>query len=123
MKWKKGWKVILVYKTCTSLLIRLSATHGFRAHSIDYPKEEVVVRPDKAIGGPLAVFKTKYRAKRFTSNLGPTSGKLQIVRCLYLPSEETELYEYCWCRDSYLKLAVSVLPTGTALAEKVKCLA
>jgi len=117
-KWKKGWKVILMYENYMFGLMRVSATHNLRVHIVSYPKEEVAVRPDKRLGGPLAVFKSKYRAKKFTRGLGPTSGKLQIVRCVYLPSEETELYE----RLDSSKWTVDVFPKGTALAEKVICL-
>jgi len=117
-KWKEGWKVILIYENYKFKLMRVSATDSFRLHTIDYPKEEVVVRPDKAVGGPLAVFKSRYHAERFARSPFCPSGKRQIVRCLYLPSEETELYE---CLNGS-KWTVSTFPKDTALAEKVICL-
>jgi len=101
MKWKKGWKVLNEDRTSVWI-------EGYGSRK--YPPNKVVGRSPNC--GPLCVFKNKTSALRFM-----TPGD-RLVPCLWLPSK----HNTAWV-PAHDPTYLDELPEGTALAEKVKCLA
>lgn len=112
-EWKKGWKVIQTKKN--KIRTRISCTNI--AFPVKYLKNKITRRPERC--GPLAVFKTRKLAREFSKKGFWTNRK--IVKCLYVSSEDTQLWRPSWHAPSkYLRSCD--LPEGTILADKVKCL-
>ena len=126
-RWKKGWKVIKKRN-------RQSCTGAHGTSVLTYGKNEVVEKPH--LGGPLAVFKTRKAARNFIKRYNKrcrATGYLDrlrvITRCEYIESKHTCLWEWkrtvwwCYGKRAYKKIcAYDMLPTGTAFANKVRCL-
>ena len=101
-EWKKGWKVIRKYsrKSCSNISSR-----------VVYHKNKITKRPEKC--GPLAVFKTREKARVFIKNPS-IQVRCKIVKCLYTKSIDRCLW------NAHSKICH--LPTGNVLADEVKCL-
>jgi len=103
---KVGWKVL--YGTPRdSCFISSSYKRKYNKGRKTTPAEK---------SGPLCVFNKKYSAERFLVNFVYDA---HIVKCLYVPSKETMVWEG---RRRIRHKSLNSLPPGTALADSVTCL-
>lgn len=117
--WKKGWKVLSPDRRSCTYMCRSPKS------VCSYPKNKVI-RQRKGCG-PLAVFHTRARAREFGDGCGD-----KIVKCLYIPSKFTTLWERALVQrynnllldhqEVEQKLSLGGVPHGTDFAYAVKCL-
>ena len=112
-EWLKGWKVIKENRT--------SAVRDLKKLCI-YPVGVITKRPFGC--GPLAVFTNKEDAEDFRACMSTAYQPRKVVKCVYKQSKDKDLWQRHSLNEFWSKntLPYQCLPTGTDVADKVKCL-